>query len=217
VRAKSAAVGAVIGAVAWYLVLLAHVSFQIGVARFNALYSSFAAVPIFLAWLQVSWLTILIGAQITATHQNGRQLAQRKRLENADQALRESASIAVTLRIATAFEAHDPPVSLQQMARELDLDEAFVGELLEALVRARLLVRAEPSDDPRYVLARPVDDVRLKDVVDALRGSPGDIEQASHAALGARALALWRELDDAAVEAPSNKTLAEVIAARNGA
>jgi membrane protein len=211
VRAKSAAIGAVIGGVAWYLVLLAHVSFQIGVARFNALYSSFAAVPIFLAWLQLSWLTILIGAQVTATHQNGRQLAQRKRLASADQALRESLSIAAMLHIAGAFLNKEPPAGLERLARELDIDEAFLVELLDALVRAGLLVRAEPSDDPRYVLSRPAESIHLKDILDALRRAPGDIQDAEHGRVGAHAVALWRELDAATADAPSNKNLADLV------
>jgi membrane protein len=214
VRAKSAAVGAVIGAIAWYVVLVAHVSFQIGVARFNALYSSFAAVPIFLAWLQISWLTILIGAQVTATHQNGRQLAQRKRLASADQALRESLSIAAMLRITAAFLNKETPAGLERLARELDIDEAFLVELLGALVRAGLLVRAEPSDDPRYVLARPAESIHLKDILDALRRAPGDIQDAEHGRVGAHAVALWRELDTATADAPANKSLAELLERR---
>jgi membrane protein len=216
VRAKSAVVGAVIGALAWYLVLLAHVSFQIGVARFNALYSGFAAVPIFLAWLQISWLTVLVGAQITATHQNGRMLAQRKRLAGADQALRESISLAVMLRIVTAFLSQERPASLEQLARELDADDVLLMELLDALVRAELLVRALPNEDPRYVLARPPESIRLKDVLDALRRSPGDTPHIAHDAFGRDALALWRELDDATASAEANRSLAQVAQARLG-
>jgi membrane protein len=214
VRVKSAALGAAIGGLAWYLVLLAHVSFQIGVARFNALYSSFAAFPIFLAWLQISWLTILLGAQVTATHQNGRQLAQRKRLARADQAIRESLAIAAMLRIGMAFSSKEPPVSLEQLARELDVDEAFLVELLGALVKAQLLVRAEPSEDPRYVLSRPAESIHLKDVLDSLRRSPDDVQQVAHATLGAHAVELWRELDEATASAPANKTLAQLLDAQ---
>jgi membrane protein len=211
VRARSAALGASIGAIAWYAVLLAHVTFQIGVARFNALYSSFAAVPIFLAWLQLSWLMVLIGAQVAATHQNGRTLAQRKRLASADQALRESISIAAMLRIGAAFSSERRPATLQRLARELDVDEAFLVELLNALVAADLIVRAEPSDDPRYVLSRSADRIRLKHVLDALRRAPDDARIASQATLGARGVELWNDLDEVTARAPANRTLAELI------
>ena len=64
VKLRSAALGALIGSLAWYLALIVHVRFQVGVARFNALYSGFAAFPTFLAWLHISWLIVLVGAII---------------------------------------------------------------------------------------------------------------------------------------------------------
>lgn len=54
VKLSSAAVGALFASVGWYLALIAHVRFQVGVARFNARYSGSAAFPIFLAWLHLS-------------------------------------------------------------------------------------------------------------------------------------------------------------------
>lgn len=212
VRLRSAAIGAALGAVAWYLVLIVHVRFQIGVARFNALYSSFAAIPIFLAWLHVSWLVILLGAQVAATSQNGRALAQRTRLAGADQALRESICIAAMLRICASYVAGQPPVTSDEQSRELDIHEPLLTELLDRLVRAGLLLKVENASAPAHVPARPAEQIRLKDVLDALRRSPERAEDADPGArLGAVAERLWQRLDEALACSPANRTLRELV------
>jgi membrane protein len=49
---------------------IGYINFQIGVARYNAIYGSFAALPLFLVWLQVSWIIVLLGAELSFAHQN---------------------------------------------------------------------------------------------------------------------------------------------------
>jgi membrane protein len=43
---------------------------QIGVARYNAIYGSFAALPLFLIWMQISWIVVLFGTELSASIQN---------------------------------------------------------------------------------------------------------------------------------------------------
>ncbi|MDP2604813.1 MAG: YihY/virulence factor BrkB family protein [Deltaproteobacteria bacterium] len=48
----------------------AYIEFQVGVSKYGAIYGSFAALPLFLVWLQVSWLIVLFGAEVSFAHQN---------------------------------------------------------------------------------------------------------------------------------------------------
>lgn len=41
-----------------------------GIAKNNAIYGSFAALPLFLVWLNISWLIVLFGAELAYSHQN---------------------------------------------------------------------------------------------------------------------------------------------------
>ena len=59
---------------AYAIVQLIYVKFQVGVASYNAIYGSFAALPLFLTWLQLSWLIVLAGAEISCIHQNADML-----------------------------------------------------------------------------------------------------------------------------------------------
>ena len=78
-RFVSALLGGILAGVLWVGAMTLHVRFQVGIANFNAIYSGFAAVPIFLAWVQVSWVIVLLGAEMAFAHQSEpayRQIAQ---------------------------------------------------------------------------------------------------------------------------------------------
>ena len=74
VNRKSGLVAGIIAGSVYVIVQLIYVKFQVGVAGYNAIYGSFAALPLFLTWLQLSWLIVLAGAEISCIHQNGRCL-----------------------------------------------------------------------------------------------------------------------------------------------
>jgi len=217
VNLGAAAVGAAVGAVLWYAVLIAHVRFQVGVARFNALYSSFAAIPIFLAWLQVSWLVVLVGAQIAAAYQNTRLLAQRLRLESADHVVKETIGLAAMLQIGEAFMSERSAPSAAELGASLDVHPPLLCEQLELLAKAGLLARLVPASEARYVLAQPAERVRLSQILDALRGTDSEPEERlAMARIGPVAIDLWRGFNEAAVHSPANRLLSEVLAENAG-
>jgi membrane protein len=213
VRAKSAAAGALIGALLWLCVLILHVRFQVGVARFNALYSGFAAVPIFLVWLHLSWLTILVGAQSAAAHQNSRALALRMRMTTADQAFKEVVCLSAVLRIARAFAAGNALPTLAQLSAGSDATESMLRVLLERPIAAGIILASGSATCPTYALARAPELIRVKHVLDALRrtqgATPGEFERAP--GVDPTAAKLWQDLDRRSEQLPENRTLAELI------
>jgi membrane protein len=212
VRLLSAALGAAVGGLLWYLVLIAHVRFQIGVARYNALYSSFGAVPIFLAWLHISWLVVLVGAQVAATHQNHRSVAQRTRSADFDQSEREIVCIAAVLCIARAFLACEPSPDVRALSSTLSAPEPLLRSLLERLASAALLVRTARDDELSFTLARPAERIHVKDLLDAVRmAAPTPRERLAQTPHTHAALALWRKLDQAMGQSAENRSLRELI------
>lgn len=220
VRPSSAAIGAIIAALLWFVVLIAHVRFQVGVAQYNALYSSFGAIPIFLAWLHISWLVVMVGAQIGATHQHGRSLAEKARMAQVDQAAREAIALAASLRIAECFLKCERPCSLGELSDALDASEPLLADVIDKMVAGGLVLRVTVTDGAdAYVLARPPRFVRIKEVLDALRSTDPSPRPSSTQEGDFRALAqtLWDALDDAATRASANQSLEQVLAAQRSA
>ena len=48
----------------------AYIVFQVTVSKYNAIYGSFAALPLFFIWMQLSWLIVLLGAKVAFAYQN---------------------------------------------------------------------------------------------------------------------------------------------------
>jgi membrane protein len=70
VKFKSAIIPGILAGVAMQLLQLFYIHSQIWVTGYNAIYGSFAALPLFMLWVQISWTICLFGAQLTYTNQN---------------------------------------------------------------------------------------------------------------------------------------------------
>ena len=70
VRLSSAIVPGILAGIAMQLLQIVYIHSQIWVTGYNAIYGSFAALPLFMLWVQISWTICLFGAQLTYTNQN---------------------------------------------------------------------------------------------------------------------------------------------------
>src|SRR5204862_5394804 len=124
---------------------------------------------IFLVWLYVSWTIVLIGAQLAASHQYESRLRQAVRSRHVDQELREALAVAVAATVSERFVEGRPPATSTALAAALEVPAPPVEQVLDALVRAGVLVRVAQRDEPGYDPGRDLDAVRLVDVEDAVR------------------------------------------------
>ena len=70
VRFSCAIIPGILAGLAMYLLQIAYIHSQLWVTGYNAIYGSFAALPLFMLWVQISWAICLFGAQLTYTNQN---------------------------------------------------------------------------------------------------------------------------------------------------
>ena len=60
----------VAGVVAFTAVQCMYLETQVFVTRLNGVYGTFAAIPLFMIWLNISWNIILMGAELSYAFQN---------------------------------------------------------------------------------------------------------------------------------------------------
>ena len=70
VRSWPAVLGSSLAAVCWFAMQNIYISLQVGVAKYNAIYGSFATFPLFLVWIYFGWVFILVGAQVAYAAQH---------------------------------------------------------------------------------------------------------------------------------------------------
>ncbi len=170
---KSCLIGGVLGGTLWHLVQILHVRLQLGMADYNALYSSFAAFPIFMIWIYFSWVTVLLGAELAFAHHNEpayRQIALARRY---DQSFKEVLALRILARVASSFLSAGDPPSVWELAKSLEVSEHTIREVVLKLRDHHVLATTESEADARLYPARDLDSVRVKDVFDALKGSDG--------------------------------------------
>jgi membrane protein len=214
VRPASAALGAAVAAVLWQGALVLYVRFQAGVASYNALYSVLSAVPVFLVWTYVSWVVVLAGAQVAASHQNERAARQRFRAARVDQGVREALAEVVAAHVARAFLSTGPWREATELADRVGVSALTVDEVLDALARAGLLVRADTGREGGWVPARDPDAIRVSDVRDALRrdAAAETVRAAIERSLGPELRGVVHASDAALRSSPLDVTLRELAA-----
>lgn len=89
VRIRSALFGGIIAGTLWQLAQQGYIHFQVGVTKANAIYGAFAQLPIFLVWLYVGWNIVLLGALLSAAHQNIRTPTRQMEASSARYSFRE--------------------------------------------------------------------------------------------------------------------------------
>jgi membrane protein len=204
VQFRAAIVGAVIAGTIWHLAQRLYIHFQVGVANFNALYGTFASIPILLVWLRVSWIIVLLGGEIAYAVQHERTYHPPIARSEISIATRERAALEFVSRIARRFSDGQPPFNSGDLAAGVDLPRDTALEILETLVRAGLLAR---SVAPREALlpARDLSRMAVGEVLLAFRHQGSGALESPHGALEQRLASVHRRLEEALRKAGSQE------------
>lgn len=179
---KAAAVG---GLVAGFLVQLNStfsIQYSSRVAQDKSIYGGVAAVPLFLLGLYISWMIILLGAQVAYAYQNRRAYLREKQAENVNEHGREKIALRLMTRIGERFQRGAAPPTAHEMAEAMRLSRQLVGQILNALEKAGLISEVA-GRDVGYAPARPLAQITAHDVLHSLRSGEGvEIPEDSDAA-----------------------------------
>lgn len=181
VKFKHAIISGVLAGTAFVILQFLFVSGQIYVSKYNAIYGSFAFLPLLMIWLQFVWLITLAGATICYSAQNIFRFNYSVQTDTISLDYQRKILLAVTTVIAHAFKNGTPRPTQLQLAKEFGLPVKLVNSITEELQRASLIVRTEPEnpkDEPGYVPAFPLSQLTVGLVLKQLRqtGSSNFIE-----------------------------------------
>jgi len=160
VNVKSALLAGFITAIAYQITQWAYIKFQVGVAGYNAIYGSFAALPLFLIWLQTSWIIILYGAEIAFAHQNSYKYEFEKDTLRLSIASRKKLSLLVASVIIETFKSGKAPLTLQEISEKLSIPQRFVELSLDELDEAGIVLETYLKDKKQPVFL-PAKDTQL--------------------------------------------------------
>ncbi len=170
VRFVSAIVGGFIAGALWQGIQVLHVTFQVGVARYNAIYAGFAAFPIFLVWIYMSWVVVLLGASIAWAHQAEPAYRENKKMRPLSLADRELVALQALSMIGESFLHGRGTATLGAVAAHCNVAPSVLQEILQPLVDGSVIAVTDADGDQGLLPSRPLDEIRVMDVLRALRG-----------------------------------------------
>ncbi|HIJ77718.1 MAG: YihY/virulence factor BrkB family protein [Desulfobulbaceae bacterium] len=182
VKLLPALAGGLFGGITWFIVQAFYVKLQIGVARYNAIYGSFATLPLFLIWLQVGWIIFLSGAEMAFAVQYW------KNYNPSDTRLSPMARLALAFNIInkTLTDFKNRKITTRSnLAMELKLPETTINNVLSDLQQGGIL-RKVLGKQTGYLPAAPSENITPSEVVDLIFGT--DVQPFKDSSLAIQAM-----------------------------
>ncbi len=139
VKFPAALFGGLVAAILFLAVEYVYLTFQVGVSRYNAIYGGFAALPLFLAWVQTNWLVVLLGAELSFAYQNHGKFEFDVVSNEISQSYQFVLSVAVVHELISKFEKGEEGPSSSEISAGMQIPAKLVRRILNDLVRARVV------------------------------------------------------------------------------
>jgi membrane protein len=157
VNFTSAILAGIVAGTAYQVTQSVYINFQIGVTKYNAIYGSFAALPLFLAWLQLSWMIILFGAELSFAIQNKSRYVHELDYSQISASSRKLLGLMIMRALAKNFEKGDGHLTARDLCLNLNLSLRLVTGSLKDLMASRLI--SEVRIDEKLFAYQPAKDV----------------------------------------------------------
>ena len=171
VHFKHAFISGILAGSAYQAFQFLYINSQLWVSKYNAIYGSFAALPLFLLWLQISWTICLFGVELTYAGQNIRNFSFDQDTRNISRRYRDFISILIMSLIAKRFANNKPPYTAVQIAEEAHIPLRLTKQVLYQLQEINMIhevVSDQKSEEISYQPSMDVSQLNVAILLDKL-------------------------------------------------
>jgi membrane protein len=143
---------------------------QLSLSSYNAIYGGFAALPLFLFWLNISWSIILFGCELAYVSQNNDNFNYFKEPDKISRRHQDFYCLMVMACICKRFNQHKPAFTRKEIGEELHIPLRYVIASIDLLIESGLLEVVMQSDErePAYVPATDSSNITVVKVLSAI-------------------------------------------------
>ena len=181
--------GVIIGT-AYYVFQALYIYFQTSVSNYNIIYGSFAALPLFLLWLNITWQIILFGAELSYAYQNIQRYEFERESYDMSNSTRRKVLLVILSRVVKDFLKGGPLLNEERLSTQLDLPIRVVRDILYELEQTGFVVSIDMPPAKAYgvIPAKDINRMTIWSVIEA-------VDRYGVSQLEAESLPEFQELD----------------------
>ena len=212
VEFKAAVVAAIIAGTLYQIVQIIYIRFQLGVTSYNALYGSFAALPLFLIWVQLSWTIVLLGAEISFANQHVNRYDFESDSLYISNAMKRTLNLLVAHTVIRNFANGKPPLTADEISEKLDLPTRLTNKLLNELTDSKIFTETYTKEykERGYQPAIDINKIRVNDVLRTLDQLGNDDIQIGESLTRSKILDILADFRESLHENSSNMLIKDI-------
>ena len=144
---RAGMIAGVIAGIMYYLSQWVYLTLQIGVSSYNAIYGSFAALPLFVVWLQTGWMIVLFGCEVAFFLQNYEVYRNNDRFADLSFSLKKMIALQITHLVVKNFVKLNHPLTASEIATRLVIPIAIIQSVLSNLIIGHIIVEYKDRDE----------------------------------------------------------------------
>ena len=145
-----------------------YINIQVKVSSYNAIYGSFALIPLLLFFIMVGWCIILFGVELTYVSQNMRQYSFSEDVDNVSNRFEQFTCVLLLSLICKRFREGGQPYTTSELAQEGDIPYRLAEQALFELEDDGLIC-------PIGTIDAKVDTIRFMPTMDVSRLTVGQV------------------------------------------
>ncbi len=152
-------IGGFIAGCAFQFFQFVFISGQIWVSKYNAIYGSFAAIPLLLLWMQLSWLICLFGAELAYASQNVKKFSFERDSTNISRRYKDFLTLLIATLIIKRFVKGRAPYTADEISDTYRIPLRITTQILYFLTELKILIEVNYGNDDRVIYYQPALDV----------------------------------------------------------
>ncbi len=167
VKIFPALIAGIVAGTAYEFVQIAWIEAQVYLSNYNAIYGGFAALPLFLIWLQLSWTIVLFGSEYAFATQNANIWHYESKQMQLSTRHQRQVTLLILRHIVKNFEVGGKPLTVSDLSAIVQIPYRFVRDVCRDLVHAGILNPVSSEDETECF--QPAVDIAGLDVFTVLR------------------------------------------------
>lgn len=165
VKFLPALIAGIISGLSFHIFQTIYIHGMLWISTYNAIYGSFAAFPLLLLWLNLSWIIILFGAQLSYCIQNSDSYYYHESSNSASRRYRDFVLLLVLSEITKCFmDPKKPYITSQEISKKCNIPINLCNKVVSKLLHMKLIIEIKKEGSQSDALLQPAIDTSLMSV-----------------------------------------------------